>query len=198
MYPLLIGRAISRIANCTGSSLRWLPLQHKGSKTCFYRILLHHMCQLMRQQLLPLTSLRSILPPPKDHITPYCIRQRIHRLRRFCRLPISMHPHLAEIRAKTRLHKRPRSRVQCLTIPAAQDLIDNRWSGTFCNRLRSPPLQSFAFRRARLTFSCRSGNATTGTFSLYSNRRSWNSHDVLRRPVSLLLIGIILLANSAF
>src|SRR6266700_7642544 len=77
--------------------------------------LLNHMRQLMRQQPLPFTSLRLILPFPKHHISPHCIGQGIHRLRRFHRSFIGMHPHLAEIVPEARLHEVTCIRVQGLT-----------------------------------------------------------------------------------
>jgi len=69
----------------------------------FFSGLLHHMCQLMCHQPLPLACPWCILSCPEHNILSLCISLRIQCLCRFSRLRITMQPHLTKINSKPRL-----------------------------------------------------------------------------------------------
>ena len=94
-------------------------------------ILLHHMCQFVRQQAISRCGLRGVFTCGKHHIVPHRVCQRIDRSRRLSRLPAGVHAHPAEIVAEARLHERACGRIERLAGRAQHFVHDVRHTGWF-------------------------------------------------------------------
>jgi len=87
--------------------------------------LLHDMNQLVREDTTSRTCSRSIVTLSEYNITPNCVRQRVHRACRLRRLRVSVHSHLAEVVAETRLEERAGRTIERLA-GRAQHFMYNR------------------------------------------------------------------------
>ena len=74
--------------------------------------LLHHMGQLMRQQLSAFVGVRREAARVKHDVGSDCIGMSIDLLRRPPRRSIGMHPHLTEVVAKSRFKEGTRGGVE--------------------------------------------------------------------------------------
>ena len=74
--------------------------------------LLHHVGQLMGKHLPGGGGCGGWLARPDDHVLPHRVGPCAHRLGRLCRLRIGVHPDLAEVPAKARLHVAAGGRIE--------------------------------------------------------------------------------------
>jgi hypothetical protein len=91
----------------------WLALQDAAPNGIR---LLHHMGQLMRQQLPAFVGPWREAALVKHDVVSDCIRMSIDLLRRPPRRSVGMHPHLTEIMAESRLEEGARVVIERLTV----------------------------------------------------------------------------------
>ena len=88
-------------------------------------LLLNHVCEFVREQLLPGSRRRCVSACPEYHVIAYRVGERTHLLRRLRSTRVSMHPHPAEVVAEAAFHEAAGPLVEGLP-PRAQYLVHER------------------------------------------------------------------------